>query len=153
MRREDWEAHYLDAVPAVYRALLATLRDQQRAEDALHEAFIEGLKHPPERADNVPGWIFRVALRQARRRPWRFVWLVGHEARAAEDEIALVLDRLEAGRLLALLSERQRAIVVAHYYLGLTHAETAELFGVRPGTVSATLAQALTRMRKGATNA
>jgi RNA polymerase sigma factor (sigma-70 family) len=61
----------------------------------------------------------------------------------------MLLDSMEAGRLLALLTERQRAIVVAHYYLGFTHAETAELFGVRPGTVSATLAKALVRMRKG----
>jgi RNA polymerase sigma factor (sigma-70 family) len=60
-------------------------------------------------------------------------------------------DRLEAGRLLALLTERQRAVVVAHYYLGLTQAETADLFGVRPGTVSATIAQALTKMRKATT--
>lgn len=153
MRRDEWEAHYLEAVPAVYRALLATLRDKQRAEDALHDAFVEGLEHPPEHLGNVPGWIFRVALRQAHRRPWRFAWLIGIETREAEDQIAPILDRLEAGRLLALLSERQRGIVVAHYYLGLTHAETAEIFGVRPGTVSATIAQALTRMRKGITHA
>ena len=60
---------------------------------------------------------------------------------------------MEAGRLLALLTERQRALVVAHYYLGLTQSETASLFGVRPGTVSATIAKALTRMRKGAAHA
>jgi len=53
-------------------------------------------------------------------------------------------------RLLALLTERQRALVVAQYYLGLSQAETAALFGVRSGTVSATIAQALARMRKGA---
>jgi RNA polymerase sigma factor (sigma-70 family) len=64
-----------------------------------------------------------------------------------------VIDRLEAGRLLALLTQRQRAVVVAHYYLGLTQAETADLFGVRPGTVSATIAQALAKMRRGATHA
>ena len=150
---QDWEVLYRNAVPRVYPALLATLRDAELAEDALHEAFAEGLKRPPATRENLPGWLFRVALRRARRRRWGFISLRGQEKRAAADEIGALLDRMEAGRLLALLTERQRALVVAHYYLGLTQAETANLFGVRPGTVSATIAKALTRMRKGATHA
>lgn len=148
--QRDWELLYRKAAPRVYRALLATLRDPELAEDALHEAFAEGVRRPPATTENLAGWLFRVALRRARRRRWGFIPLSGHEQRAAADEIAALLDRLEAGRLLALLTERQRALVVAHYYLGLTQSETAQLFGVRPGTVSATIAQALTRMRKGA---
>jgi len=151
-RTQDWEAVYRAAVPKVYRALLATLRDPMLAEDALHEAFAEGLRRPPAHAENLPGWLFRVALRRARRRRWPFLPLPAR-ARASTDELAAVLDRQEARRLLALLTERQRALVVAHYYLGMTHAETAALFRVRPGTVSATLAQSLARMRKGATDA
>lgn len=140
-------------MPRVYRALLATLRDPELAEDALHEAFAVGLKRPPVTSENLAGWLFRVALRKARRRRWGFISLQSQEKHAAADEIGAILDHLEAGRLLALLTERQRALVVAHYYLGLTQAETANLFGVRPGTVSATIAKALTRMRKGATRA
>jgi RNA polymerase sigma factor (sigma-70 family) len=151
--RDDWTTLYRNAVPRVYRALLATLRDPALAEDALHEAFAEGLRRTPASGENLPGWLFRVALRRASRRRWGFAPLRGQEKRAAADELDAVLDRLEAGRLLALLTERQRAVVVAHYYLGLTHAETADLFGVRPGTVSATIAQALSKMRKGATHA
>jgi RNA polymerase sigma factor (sigma-70 family) len=149
MDQADWEALYKGAVPRVYRALLATLRDASLSEDVLHDAFLEGLLHPPDPANNVAGWLFRVALRRARRRPWSFLRLGDVEATADTDETASALDRLEAGRLLSLLTERQRAIVVAHYYLGFTHAETAELFEVRPGTVSATIAKALVRMRKG----
>jgi RNA polymerase sigma-70 factor (ECF subfamily) len=148
----DWHALYRTAVPSVYRALLATLRDPELAEDALHEAFAEGLRKPPSRDENLAGWLFRVGLRHARRRRWSVLSLDVHASRPAGDEIDALLDRLEAGRLLALLTERQRALVVAHYYLGLTQAETAELFGVRTGTVSATIAQALTRMRKGVPN-
>lgn len=151
MDRSEWETLYRSAVPRVYRALLATLRDAPAAEDALHDAFTEGLRRPPPRSENIAGWLYRVALRRAHRRRWRFLRL-NDAQRAAEpvDDIAITLDRMEAGRLLALLTERQRAIVIAHYYLGFTHAETADLFGVRPGTVSATLAKALVRMRKGA---
>jgi RNA polymerase sigma factor (sigma-70 family) len=150
MDRTEWETLYRSAVPRVYRALLATLREAAAAEDALHDAFAEGLRRPPAGSENVAGWLYRVALRRAHRWRWRFLRL-DHVQQAAEptDDIATTLDRMEAGRLLALLTERQRAIVVAHYYLGFTHAETADLFGVRPGTVSATLAKALVRMRKG----
>ena len=67
---------------------------------------------------------------------------------SSDDPTAAVLRRLEVGRLLALLTERQRAIVVAHYYLGLSQEEIAAALGVRRGTVSATVSQSLTRMRK-----
>jgi RNA polymerase sigma factor (sigma-70 family) len=149
MDRTEWEALYRSAVPRVYRALLATLRDAGVAEDALHDAFAEGLRHPPSRSDNIAGWLYRVALRRAHQRRWKFLRLDdAREAAGSVDDVATTLDRMEAGRLLALLTERQRAIVIAHYYLGFTHAETADLFGVRPGTVSATLAKALVRMRR-----
>jgi RNA polymerase sigma factor (sigma-70 family) len=67
---------------------------------------------------------------------------------AVDDPAAAVVLRLEVGQLLALLTERQRAIVVAHYYLGLTQEEIAGALGVRRGTVSATVSQSLARMRK-----
>lgn len=66
----------------------------------------------------------------------------------SDDQTAALLDRLEVGRLLALLTERQRAIVVAHYYLGLSQEEIAQALGVRRGTVSATVSQSLARMRE-----
>jgi len=49
-------------------------------------------------------------------------------------------------RLLALLTSGKRAIVVAHYYLGLSQQEISEGVGVRRGTVSATVSQSLARM-------
>jgi RNA polymerase sigma factor (sigma-70 family) len=60
---------------------------------------------------------------------------------------------MEVGRLLSGLSERQRAMVVAQYYLGLDHREIARQFGVATGTVSATLSQAKARMRAEVRNA
>jgi len=83
----DWTTLYRNAVPRVYRALLATLRDPGLAEDALHEAFAEGLRRPPASAENLPGWLFRVALRRARRRRWSFASLHGQEQRAATDDL------------------------------------------------------------------
>jgi RNA polymerase sigma-70 factor, ECF subfamily len=148
----DWEELYTESFPRVYRAVLATVRDREVAKDAVQQAFLEGLRRPPPREENLAGWLFRVAMRKARREP-RHLPLIGLGPREVNDPTEELMDRLEAGRLLSMLTRRQREIVVAHYYLGLTHAETARLFGLRPGTVSATIAQALGRMRKGDSHA
>ena len=41
-------------------------------------------------------------------------------------------------------------MVVAHYFLGLSQQEIADLLGLRRGTVGATISQALARMRLAA---
>jgi DNA-directed RNA polymerase specialized sigma24 family protein len=118
----------------------------------LHEAFVAGLERPPAYDANLAGWLFRVALRKSRRGPYRPLLSGLADAlwpATESDEISQLLDRLEAGRLLRLLTERQRAIVIAQYYLGIEQVEIARLFNVRRGTVAATLTQALARMRRG----
>jgi RNA polymerase sigma factor (sigma-70 family) len=155
-RSQRWERAYLEEAPRVFRALVATLRDRDVARDALHEAFLEGLERPPVHDQNLAGWLFRVALRKVRRGPYRPFLLGVAESlwpAAERNEMDRALDRLEAGRLLRLLTERQRAIVVAQYYLGMEQSEIARIFNVRRGTVSATLAQALQRMRRGGQHA
>src|SRR2546430_6002591 len=150
---DRWAELYDRAFPQVYRALVAATFDPERALDGLHDAFEEGLRHPPADDRNLEGWLFRVALRKTRRGIFRAKREAPIGERAGSDDVAAILDRLEVGRLLAMLTERQRAIVVAHYYLGLTQEEIAAGLGVRRGTVSATDSQSLARMReKGTVN-
>ena len=52
--------------------------------------------------------------------------------------------------MLGMLTDRQREILVAHYVLGLRHDEIAAALGIRPGTVAATINQAIGKMRKDA---
>ncbi len=148
---ERWSELYDRAFPQVYRALVAATFDRERALDGLHDAFEEGLRHPPPDDRNLEGWLFRVALRTTRRGLFRARREAPIGERAARDDIAAMIDRLEVGRLLALLTPRQRAIVVAHYYLGLTQEEIAGALGIRRGTVSATVSQSLARMRERGT--
>ncbi|HUQ42300.1 MAG TPA: RNA polymerase sigma factor [Candidatus Limnocylindrales bacterium] len=151
---ERWQELYDRAFPQVYRALVAATLDRERALDGLHDAFEEGLRHPPENDRNLEGWLYRVALRKTRRGIFRSLRETPMTELPAEDPTALVIRRLEIGRLLSFLTERQRAIVVAHYYLGLSQEEIAATLGIRRGTVSATVSQSLARMRqKGAGNA
>src|ERR1700694_3354156 len=140
---------YDRAFPQVYRALVAATLDSERALDGLHDAFEEGLRHPPADDANLEGWLYRVALRKTRRSLLRVFREGPMTEGSSEDPTAAVLERVEVGRLLVLLTERQRAIVVAHYYLGLSQEEIAEALGVRRGTVSATVSQSLARMREG----
>ena len=146
--QEQWADLYDRAFPQVYRALVAATFDRERALDGLQDAFEEGLRHPPSHDRNLEGWLYRVALRKTRRGIVRSRREAGMRDRGTTDDVAAILDRLEVGRLLALLTERQRRIVVAHYYLGLTQVEIADALGVRRGTVSATVSQSLARMRE-----
>jgi len=155
MTEERWAELYRVEFPRIYRALLAVLRDRDRALDALHDAFVAGLRKPPAHDADLAGWLFVVAIRSTRRRLRRLPllpleWVNGS---SGDDEIEAALDRMEVGRLLAGLTERQRAMVVAQFYLGLDHREIARHFGVKTGTVSATLAQAKARMRAEVRNA
>ena len=140
----------------MYRALVATLFDREVALDALHDAFVEGIQRPPKDDRNLEGWLYTVALRRARRSAGR---TSAHQvpldlsAIGTADGVERSLARLEVGRLLQLLSERQRTIVLAHFYLGLRHEEVGQLLGIRQGTVGATISQALERMRRGAADA
>lgn len=143
-----WQELYDCAFPQVYRALVAATLDPDRALDGLHDAFEEGMRHPPSDDRNLEGWLDRVALRKTRHGLFRAARETSMTERSSDDPTVGVLRRLEVGQLLSLLSERQRAIVVAHYYLGLTQEEIAQALGVRRGTVSATVSQSLARMRK-----
>jgi RNA polymerase sigma factor (sigma-70 family) len=148
---ERWEALYRRSFPDVYRAVLATVFDPEIALDAVQDAFEVGLRRPPADDTNVVGWLYRVAVRRALRlRLRRPPAVLGSEY---PDELERAMNRIETRTLLGLLTARQRSMVVAHYFLGLRQEEIAELFGVRRGTVGATIAHALARMREVRSNA
>jgi RNA polymerase sigma factor (sigma-70 family) len=147
---ERWAVLYRGAFPRVYRALVAAFLDRDAALDGLHDAFEEGMRKPPADSGNLEGWLYRVALRRARRAGRRDARNVTLEfAPSIDDGMDRTLDRLEIGRLLGMLTDRQREIVVAHYFLGLRHEDIADLLAIRPGTVAATISHAIGKMRKG----
>src|SRR3989442_14441782 len=109
-----WAELYRVEFPLVYRALLAVLRDRDRALDALHDAFVAGLRHPRAHDTDLAGWLFVVAVRSGRR-GFRLPSLPLDllSVKSGNDDIEALLDRLEFGRLLARLSQRKRAMAVA----------------------------------------
>src|SRR2546423_15516235 len=91
--RARWAELYDRAFPQVYRAVVAATFDRERALDGLHDAFEEGLRHPPADDRNLEGWLFRVALRKTRRGIFRARRETTIGERASHDDVAAVLDR------------------------------------------------------------
>src|SRR5438270_12575710 len=145
--RELYEAEY----PRLLRALIAIGGDPDAAEDAAQEAFVKAHRTGLERLDRPGAWLLVVGTRELLRHRRR---------RRVEDEkwaerptpIApgadAIVDRADLLAALRQLPERQRAVVVARYYYGLTYDEIATRFTIKSGTVAATLHQALERLRQ-----
>jgi RNA polymerase sigma factor (sigma-70 family) len=58
-----------------------------------------------------------------------------------------VEDRDLVVRLLAVLTERERRVVVLRHYFDLSEADVAAELGIAPGTVKSTLSRALSKLR------
>lgn len=136
------------AWPRLVRALAGLAGDRQRAEDALQDALVEALKPGAiERIDRADAWLYAVAVRRLYRSRLRASvesTLGALRGRAAP---APAVDRVATLELLEGLSRRQREFVVARYYLDLSYAEIATEFRVSVGTASATVTQALKKIR------
>jgi RNA polymerase sigma factor (sigma-70 family) len=138
-----YEAHYR----AFCRMAAAVTGDAESGRDAVQEGFAKALASMDAyRGDGpLPAWVWRIVLRAAldRRRADAHD---GSQLVADTDAWSATLPHPERdpelAAALAALPARQRLIVFLRYFADLPHAEVAELAGVEPGTVSATLAQA-----------
>ena len=145
--RELYDAEY----PRLLRALLAIGGDPDAAEDAAQEAFVRAHRTGLDRLERPGAWLLVVGTRELlrhrkRRRIEDEKWAErGSPAVPGTDTIA---DRADLLAALRQLPDRQRAVVVARYYYGLTYDEIARQFGVKSGTVGATLHQALEKLRQ-----
>lgn len=132
------------------RAAYLMCGDAALAEDLLQEALI-ALAARWESVENPDAFVRRVIYRQrvsAWRRqrhevvagyvPDRSV-TDGADERARDEEVHAALRRLPP---------RQRAALVLRYFEDLTEAQTAEVMGVRTGTVKSLSHQAVARMRE-----
>ena len=109
MRPNEWEDLYRSAFRRVYPALAVTLMDRDAALEALHDAFVEGLRKPPTDRRNLEGWLYVVALRKGRRRFRLPIALPLMDQPVRDRALDDILTRDEVGQLLAQLSQRQRS--------------------------------------------
>ena len=146
--RRTWE-HRLDA--------LATeiARGNARAEDATQEALVAAWRQlsalrDPDRFD---AWLRRLLIRACYReadkeqRQRRITTRIEPFATAGPDPGIAIADQDELERGFATLRPDQRALVVLHYYLGLTVEEAATTIGIPVGTAKSRLHYATEALR------
>jgi RNA polymerase sigma-70 factor, ECF subfamily len=131
------------------------LRDPELARDAVQEAFIRawrdlpGLRDP----DKIDAWLHRLTVNAcldvARRRRRRAIEieLSPFSPQSVSDSTALVADRDQLERGFRRLSADLRAILVLHYYVGMTVPMVAQTLDLPLGTAQSRLARALAVMR------
>ena len=147
---------------AAFRVAWLTVRDPGEAEDAVQEAFVKAWRAMPRFRADAPfrPWILRIVSNEARNRvrsTRRRDALTLREAAAAgagdaapsPEAAALSRDEAETlTRALDRLPERDRLVIAYRWLLDLSEAETAEILGVRLGTVKSRLSRALRRLRE-----
>ena len=140
-----FETWYRAEHPRVLAALSVVARDPDLAQEVAAEAFARALQRWERVAamDSPGGWTYRVALNVLRRRARR----AALERRllprlAPPDTITVPAYAIEVWQVVTGLAPRMRTAVALRYLGGLTEAEVADVMGVAPGTVAATLHQA-----------
>lgn len=128
----------------------AVTGDRGEAIDVVQEAFATALRKRGRvrQEHSLEPWLWRIVLNKARDRQRR-------RARGFSvypEEPAVTTNGYEADAALrAVLSglpERQRETIFLRYYADLDYAAIAELLGISPGTVAATLNAAHASLRK-----
>ena len=130
-RFEALAAKYIDMV---YRVAFGALKNREKRD-------FESMEH-------VKRWLIRVTVNQSRklfRSPWRRVEPLEDYAEMLGFE-----QPEDRGLFLAVmgLEAKYRLPVLLYYYEGYSTAETAELLGLPPNTVSTRLARARARLRE-----
>lgn len=147
---ELYERHAPEATRLVY---LIT-GDASLAEDLVHEAFVKLLgRFRDLRNPDAFHWYLRKTVVNLARSHFRHAKVereyVQREGRnPVEAPAADPTERDAMWSALGALSERQRAAIVLRYYEDLTEAQTAEVLGVRLGTVKSLVARGIARLRE-----
>jgi RNA polymerase sigma factor (sigma-70 family) len=132
--------------PRLVRALTGLAGAQESAEDALQDALEDALKPGViARIERADAWLYAVAVRRLRR--IRLRRRVESALSGLSSSPAPTVERVATLELLGDLTRRQRELVVARYYLDLSFRDIAEQFGISVGTATATVTQALRKIR------
>jgi RNA polymerase sigma-70 factor (ECF subfamily) len=152
--REAFAVVAAGSVDRLYATARLILRDADLAEDATQEALVRAWRDLPtlRDADRFDAWLHRLIVHACadvgrRHRRWRAeVRDLGAEP-AEPDRAADLAERDELERALRTLTEPQRAILVLHYYVGLTLRETADALGIPSGTAKSRIHYAIEAVR------
>jgi RNA polymerase sigma factor (sigma-70 family) len=145
-----------------FRTAFLLTRSAAEAEDAVQTAFVKAWSALPRFRRGAPfkPWLLRIVANEAhnrRRSAGRRAELELRAAAAtppgdaAPSPEGAALEHERRSELLALVSrldESDRDVLTCRYFLELSEQETAEVLGVRPGTVKSRTARALARLQE-----
>jgi RNA polymerase sigma-70 factor (ECF subfamily) len=145
------------SVDRLYTVANLILRDADRAQDAVQEALVSAWRDLPalRDAEAWDAWLYRLTVwscyRQARRDRRRTEVELRTMPDATRDHVGDValpwVDRDRLERELGRLPVDQRAVIVAHFYLGYPISEVAEIIGVPLGTTKSRLNRGVQALR------
>ena len=141
----ELERLYRDQYRGFVRVATALLHDEERAVDAVQDAFAAALRNRRRYRGDGPleAWVWRIVVNQAkktRRRP------DAPPLTDAEQE-KHDLDPTPVREAVARLPERQRLVLFLRYYADLDYRQIAAILDIASGTVGATLRAAHCSLR------
>jgi RNA polymerase sigma-70 factor (ECF subfamily) len=145
-----------EAFDRLHRTARLILRSDDLAADAVQEALVSAWLHiravrDPDRFD---GWLHRLVVRACYREARRNrrhgvveIRLAPYRSTDEPDAAGPAADRDQLDRGFKRLSPEQRAVLVVHYYLGMTEREAATVLDIPVGTVKSRLNRAMHALR------
>jgi RNA polymerase sigma factor (sigma-70 family) len=152
---DDFSAFYLAKRDQCLRAVAAAVGDAERAEELVAEAFARALAHWPtlKTHPSQAAWVVMTAKNHHRDR-WRRQKVAGRGRDRGTLGASMVTldgpeDRLSHTTIRAIhdLAPRQRDVLIYRIILDLDTSTTAELLGMKSGTVTTHLRRALATLR------
>jgi RNA polymerase sigma-70 factor (ECF subfamily) len=142
------------AVDRLYAVARLILRDTELAEDATQEALVRAWRDLPalRDAERFDAWLYRLIVRACadigrRRRRWRAEVRIVVAEPAESDRASELADRDQLQRGLRRLTDAQQAILVLHFYVGLSPSEAADALDIPVGTAKSRLHYAIGALR------
>jgi RNA polymerase sigma-70 factor (ECF subfamily) len=139
----------------MYATATLMLRDRARAEDAVQDALVRAWRDLPSLREpgRFDAWLRRLLVnacrddsRRGRRHEGNLTLLPEHD-RTVPSRTEELADRDAIGRAMRSLSLDHRAVIVHHYYLGLSLPEIASTLDIPVGTAKSRLHHARLAMR------
>lgn len=138
-----------------YAIAYRILRDVQRAQDAVQQAFLLAWRDLPRLrdAERFEVWLYRLLVNACyeehrRHRRWTdHIRALPVDGPGSPDTTIGVADRDALDRAFKRLSPEHRAVVILHHHIGMPLATIAEVVGVPVGTVKSRLHHATRAMR------
>jgi RNA polymerase sigma-70 factor, ECF subfamily len=152
--QESFEAVVHLAADRLYAIAYRILRDSDRAQDALQGALVRiwddlpSLRDP----DRFDAWSYRLVVHSSyqeaqKERRWSARIRRIDVDPPVEGGLARIAEREELEQGFRLLTPEHRAVLVLHYFLGMSVADIADTLGIPTGTVGSRLHYAVRSLR------